>query len=152
MPKLLSGTRSSLQYDPSSGNPSPTQDKPWKPWMTAQKVQREMNNIAMQPFVCSSCGDWLRQHCCWPTPCGFAFFILPFEMLLQLPEQKLHRHLVMALHLHSAHSHGIVRLKEHVYSKVASVRQASLFTCFPQKSVSCEILAQGSGSKPPEMH
>lgn len=48
---------------------------------------------------------------------GPPVFILPFEMLLQLPEQKLHCHLVMALY--SPCSHGAVRQRDHVNSKVS---------------------------------
>lgn len=70
----------------------------------------------MQPFVCSYYSDWSKQRHTVLTPRGLPVSILPFEMLLQLPEQKLHRHLVMASH--SPHSHGAVRQQDHVYSKV----------------------------------
>ncbi len=72
----------------------------------------------MQPFVCSYCSDWPKQRPTVLPPRGFPVFILPFEMLLQLPEQKLHRHLVMALHPYSPHSHGAVRQQDHIHSKV----------------------------------
>lgn len=56
------------------------------------------------------------------TPQGFPvfiyFFFLPFEMLLQLPEQKLHSHLVMALHAYSPRSHRAVCQQYHKQSKV----------------------------------
>lgn len=77
----------------------------------------------MQPFVCSYCSDWPRQL----TPRGFPVFILPFEMLLQLPEQKLHCHLVMALHSYTPHSHGAVRQQEHIHSKVTQQCVPSFF-------------------------
>lgn len=51
-------------------------------------------------------------------PQGFPVFILPFEMLLQLPEQKLHCHLVMALDSYSPYSHRTVCQQDHMQSKV----------------------------------
>lgn len=79
------------------------------------------DNIAMQPFVCSYCSDWpihgYRIQTLLGRGWGVPVFILPFEMLLQLPEQKLHCHLVMALHLYSPHFHGAVRQQEHIHSR-----------------------------------
>lgn len=67
------------------------------------------------PFVCSYCSDWLKRRHTVVTPQrgwggreGVLVFVLPFEMLLQLPEQKLHCHPVMALR-----SHGAVRQQDH---------------------------------------
>lgn len=98
---------------------------PLKPCMTEPK-----DNIAMQPFVCSYCSDWsihsyriqtpLAKGVRWWWRWGFPVFILPFEMLLQLPEQKLHCHLVMALHSHPPHSHGAVRQQQHIHSRVSA--------------------------------
>jgi len=53
--------------------------------------------------------------------------VLPFEMLLQLPEKKLHGHLFMASQLYSLQSHGGVAQLERIQSKVTQRCVPSFF-------------------------
>lgn len=103
----------------------------------------------MQPFVCSYCSDWPQQRYTILPPWGLPVFILPFEMLLQLPEQKLHSHLVMALHSYSPCSHGAVRRRNHIHSKVTEQcvpeRLCFVFSNTPRSFLN---LANRSGSRP----
>lgn len=72
--------------------------------------------------LCVEIPWWLVQaalHQC-RMPRGSPAFIrtlLPFEMLLQLPEQKLHCYVVMALRSCSPRSHGAVSQQDHIGSR-----------------------------------
>lgn len=65
--------------------------------------------------------------------------ILPFEMLLQLPEQKLHGHLVMASQLYPLHSHWHVSQLEHTDSGITRRRVNDLL-CLGFSNSSCSVL------------
>lgn len=67
--------------------------------------------------MCRHCSDWPLLRSAPLNTQGFPVCILPFQVLLQLPEQKLHCHLVMALHSNSPHSHGAARQHDHMHSK-----------------------------------
>lgn len=68
----------------------------------------------------SYCSDWSKQRytsaACLGVPLSLVLF-LPFEMLLQLPEQKLHCYVVMALCPCSQRSHGAVSQQDHIESR-----------------------------------
>lgn len=132
---------------PSKSDYSITQCQCWT-W-SHEWLNRE-DNVDRQLFVWSYCSEWFKQHYTI-TPQGFTAFILPFEMLFQLPEQKLHCHLVMALHSYSPCSHGAVCQWNHIRSKVTEQRVPSFFvSCFlttPRFLLNLQIYR--SGSRPP---